>query len=91
VESAIVPFPAGGSTDVLGRLGQRQPFLVENRPGATGNIGRNEPLRAVVNSGWTRGSGVLRCDGDNSDLRPRKALQTATTLKRYNACGTGTS
>jgi hypothetical protein len=25
----------------------------------------NEPLRAVINSGWTRGSGVLRCDGDN--------------------------
>jgi putative DNA primase/helicase len=23
----------------------------------------NEPLRAVINSGWTRGSGVLRCDG----------------------------
>jgi putative DNA primase/helicase len=25
----------------------------------------NEPLRAVVNSGWTRGSGVLRCVGDD--------------------------
>jgi hypothetical protein len=24
----------------------------------------NEPLRAVINSGWTRGSGVLRCVGD---------------------------
>src|SRR5262249_25659741 len=24
----------------------------------------NEALRAVVNSGWTRGSGVLRCIGD---------------------------
>jgi putative DNA primase/helicase len=23
----------------------------------------NEPLRAVINSGWTRGSGVLRCAG----------------------------
>jgi hypothetical protein len=26
----------------------------------------NEPLRAVINSGWTRGSGVLRCIGDNN-------------------------
>jgi Protein of unknown function (DUF3631) len=24
----------------------------------------NEPLRAIINSGWTRGSGVLRCDGE---------------------------
>jgi hypothetical protein len=28
----------------------------------------NEPLRAVMNSGWTRGAGVLRCIGD--DLKP---------------------
>ena len=26
----------------------------------------NEPLRAVVNSGWTRGSCVLRCIGDDN-------------------------
>jgi tripartite-type tricarboxylate transporter receptor subunit TctC len=42
----IVPYPAGGSTDVLARiLGERlnrmfsQPFVIENRPGAGGNIG----------------------------------------------------
>jgi putative DNA primase/helicase len=29
----------------------------------------NEPLRAVINSGWTRGAGVLRCDGDKNDPR----------------------
>lgn len=41
----IVPFPAGGSTDVLARMiGQKlgetygQNFLVDNRPGATGTI-----------------------------------------------------
>src|ERR1700704_2982168 len=41
----IVPFPAGGSTDVLARMvAQRlneshgQIFIVENRPGATGTI-----------------------------------------------------
>jgi hypothetical protein len=30
---------------------------------------QNEDLRAVVNSGWTRGSGVLRCDGDDNEPR----------------------
>jgi Protein of unknown function (DUF3631) len=29
----------------------------------------NQPLRAVINSGWTRGSGVLRCAG--GDKTPR--------------------
>ncbi len=42
----IVPFPAGGPSDILARLiGQAlqerlsQPFVIENRPGASGNIG----------------------------------------------------
>jgi tripartite-type tricarboxylate transporter receptor subunit TctC len=42
----VVPYPAGGSTDVLFRLiSDRfkeklgQPFVVENKPGASGNIG----------------------------------------------------
>jgi tripartite-type tricarboxylate transporter receptor subunit TctC len=42
----ILPYPAGGATDILGRLvGQKlaeqlgQPFVPENRPGAAGNIG----------------------------------------------------
>src|ERR1700754_665992 len=42
----IVPYPAGGSTDVLARtLGEKvskslgQPVIVENRAGASGNIG----------------------------------------------------
>src|ERR1044071_7049880 len=41
----IVPFPAGGPTDILARLiGQwlserlGQPFIIENRPGAGSNI-----------------------------------------------------
>jgi hypothetical protein len=27
----------------------------------------NDDLRQVVNSGWTRGEGVLRCDGENNE------------------------
>lgn len=50
----IVPFPAGGPSDVLARLiGQslsdrlRQPFVIDNRPGAGGNIGTQAVVSAA--------------------------------------------
>jgi tripartite-type tricarboxylate transporter receptor subunit TctC len=50
----FVAFPAGGTSDVVARLmGQwlserlGQPFLVENRPGAGGNIGAEAVVRAL--------------------------------------------
>lgn len=50
----VVPYSAGGSSDVLARLVgaelQRvwgRPVSVENRPGASGNIGTMEALRAA--------------------------------------------
>jgi len=61
----IVPYPAGGSTDMLSRiLGERmkeifgQPFVIENRPGAGGNIG----IAAVTGSspdGYTIGAATI--------------------------------
>jgi tripartite-type tricarboxylate transporter receptor subunit TctC len=51
----VVPFPPGGSTDTLARaiapklqekLGQ--PFVVDNRPGATGTIGATAVKRATA-------------------------------------------
>jgi tripartite-type tricarboxylate transporter receptor subunit TctC len=51
--TVIVPYPAGGAADVAGRLVAdrletqlKRSFVVENRPGATGNIG----TLAVVNA-----------------------------------------
>jgi tripartite-type tricarboxylate transporter receptor subunit TctC len=50
----IVPFPAGGATDLTGRLvaGKLaelwgQPVVVENRPGASGMIGGEQVARAA--------------------------------------------
>ncbi len=49
----VVPFPAGGTSDVLARLvGQKmseswgQPVVVENRPGAGGTLGATQVARA---------------------------------------------
>jgi len=61
----IIPYPAGGSTDVLARiLGEHlkeifgQTFIVENRPGAGGNIG----IATVTGSppdGYTIGAATI--------------------------------
>jgi tripartite-type tricarboxylate transporter receptor subunit TctC len=55
----LVPFPAGGSTDLAARaLGQKlaealnTPVVVENRPGASGNIGAEAAARASAD-GYT--------------------------------------
>lgn len=50
----IAPFPPGGTSDVLGRmLAQKlsdelgQPVIIENRPGASGNIGHEIAAKAA--------------------------------------------
>jgi tripartite-type tricarboxylate transporter receptor subunit TctC len=50
----IVPFPAGSSPDLIGRIlaeklapALRHPVIVENRPGAGGNVGTAAVARAV--------------------------------------------
>lgn len=55
----IVPFAAGGTVDIVSRsLAERlgallgQPFIIENRPGAGGNMGTEVVVRAL-NDGYT--------------------------------------
>jgi tripartite-type tricarboxylate transporter receptor subunit TctC len=61
----IIPYPAGGSTDVLSRiLAERlkdifgQPFVIENRPGAGGNIGIGA-LTGSAPDGYTIGAATI--------------------------------
>jgi tripartite-type tricarboxylate transporter receptor subunit TctC len=64
----IVPFSAGGSVDMVARLvGKKlgdalgQPFIIDNRPGASGNIGADLVARSAPD-GYTllvTGPGVL--------------------------------
>jgi tripartite-type tricarboxylate transporter receptor subunit TctC len=70
----IVPFPAGSATDAVGRLVsdrlQRQlgqPFVVENRAGAGGNIG-SRLIATAAPDGYTIGLGVFGVHAINPHL-----------------------
>jgi tripartite-type tricarboxylate transporter receptor subunit TctC len=70
----IVPWAAGGTTDILGRiLGQKmsekwgQPVLVENRGGAAGNIGTEAVVRAPAD-GYTLVLGTMSTHAMNQFL-----------------------
>jgi tripartite-type tricarboxylate transporter receptor subunit TctC len=61
----VVPYPAGGSTDVLFRiLAERlqdtlgQPFVVENRAGASGNVGVDAVAKSAPD-GYTIGGATV--------------------------------
>ena len=76
----VVPFPPGGAADVLGRvLAQRlsqqlgQPVVVDNMPGASGNIGAEAVARAP-GDGYTILMGALTSHSINHTLE-RKVLR----------------
>ncbi|MBS0336732.1 MAG: tripartite tricarboxylate transporter substrate binding protein [Proteobacteria bacterium] len=61
----VVPFPPGGTTDVLGRIAARRlgdlygkPVVVENKPGASGHVGAAEVARAAPD-GYTLVAGTI--------------------------------
>jgi len=90
----IVPFAPGGSTDILGRLLAEalhpilgQPVIVENKPGAGGNIGGDYVARAAPD-GYTL---LLAAAGPtvinpslyaNMPFDPAKDLAPITCLER---------
>jgi len=73
----VVPFPPGGSTDLLARrLGEKlavalgQPVVVENKPGQAGSIGAAELARAAPD-GYTIGGGTISSHAINATLYPK--------------------
>lgn len=73
----IVTFPPGGSSDLIARAMApvlsdrlRQPVIVENRPGAGGNIGM-EMLAKSAPDGYTMGLGAAGALAANVSLYPK--------------------
>lgn len=73
----VVPFAAGGTTDILARAIapelQRafgQPFVIDNKPGAGGNNGAAEVAKAA-NDGYTLLMGTVGTHAINPSLYPK--------------------
>ena len=73
----VVPFPAAGTTDILARALapelQRvfgQPFVIENKPGAGGNLGSAEVAKAAPD-GHTLLMGTVGTHAINPSLYPK--------------------
>jgi tripartite-type tricarboxylate transporter receptor subunit TctC len=79
----VVPFTAGGTTDILARtVGQklseslRQPVIVENRPGAGGNIGADVVAKAKPD-GYTILMGTIGTQAINASLYSKMPYDAA--------------
>ncbi|HMS05199.1 MAG TPA: tripartite tricarboxylate transporter substrate binding protein [Burkholderiaceae bacterium] len=73
----VVPFAAGGTTDILARAiapeltrAFGQSFIVDNKPGAGGNIGATEVAKAP-GDGYTLLMGTVGTHGINRALYPK--------------------
>ncbi len=99
--TVIVPFPAGGGGDTLARIATEaigrqlnQTLIVENRPGAGGNIGTSQVARAKPD-GYTLGYGTNGTGAinhwlysnpgySNDDLEPISRLTTIAAAMVVN-------
>jgi len=86
--TVIVPFASGGPSDIIGRLTAQhmqqalgRPFVVENRPGATGEIGARQVIRAAPD-GHTLMHAPISTWAINVALRPNLGYDPVRELTR---------
>ncbi|MFC7410467.1 Bug family tripartite tricarboxylate transporter substrate binding protein [Hydrogenophaga atypica] len=93
----VVPFPAGGPNDILARtLGERladqlkQPFIIENKAGATGNIGAQSVSKAAPDGHTlllTLDTGITanpELYGKRMGFDPARDLRPIATVARFS-------
>src|SRR5262249_56781331 len=90
----VVPFAAGGPLDILARLmGQwlserlRQPFVIENRPGAAGNIGTEAVVKAPPDGYTLLVAGTFNAINATTNDKPNfsfmRDIAPVATISRY--------
>jgi tripartite-type tricarboxylate transporter receptor subunit TctC len=92
----IVPYAAGGTTDLVARtVGQRvaeklgQPVVVENRPGAGGNIGMEAVAKAAPD-GYTIGFGAISTNALNPHIYKTLPFDPRKDFTAVSLLGTST-
>jgi len=90
----IVPFRAGGATDTLARIVAQklsvalgQPVVIENKPGAGGNIGSDFVAKAKPD-GYTILGGTIRSHAINTSLYPNMPYDPVRDFAPITLIGT---
>ncbi len=92
----IVPYAAGGTTDLVARtVGQRvaeklgQPVVIENRPGAGGNIGMEAVAKAAPD-GYAIGFGAISTNALNPHIYKSMPFDPRRDFTAVSLLGTST-
>jgi len=92
----VVPYAAGGTTDLVARtVGQRvaeklgQPVVIENRPGAGGNIGMDAVSKAAPD-GYTIGFGAISTNALNPHIYKHVPFDPRKDFTAISLLGTST-
>ena len=92
----VVPYAAGGTTDLVARLvGERmkemmgQPLIVENRPGAGGNVGMAEVAKSEPD-GYTIGFGAISTNALNPHIYKTMSFDPRRDFTAVSLLGTST-